>query len=247
MGEQPTPSAAGRPRSRRGQGERLRTEILAAVDRLLVEWGSAEKLTIRAVAREAGVAAPSIYLHFPDKAELVWAALEGKYAELAALMRAADAAAEAGGPAGRLRAQVHAYCRFALVDPGHYRLMYEVRQPAVDAERIRRHPARLVSGSLRQALACCRDAGLTVSLPVEQAAHTLWAGLHGIVSLSHTLSPDLEEERLLLGLADGLLGSLLPGDAAARAALAEHGDPGVLRVIHATVLDPQAPVPAAER
>ncbi|WP_243795078.1 TetR family transcriptional regulator [Saccharopolyspora gloriosae] len=41
-------------------------EVLAAVNRLPAEWGSDEKLTMRAVAKEVGVSAPSIYLHFAE-------------------------------------------------------------------------------------------------------------------------------------------------------------------------------------
>jgi AcrR family transcriptional regulator len=210
----------------------LRRDILEAVNRLLVEWGSAEKLTVRAVAREVGVSAPSIYLHFPDKADLVWTALSDKYAQLAALMRAADAAADETDPQARLRAQVHAYCRFGLHNAGHYRLMYEVCQPAVDASRIGRHPARLVSGSLRQAVARCAEAGCALSLPPEQLATTLWAGLHGTVALSHSIFSDALTERLVLGLADGLLDSLVaPSASAARPATEDMGDTAALRRI----------------
>jgi AcrR family transcriptional regulator len=180
--------SAGRRRSRRGQGDRLRAEVLDAVNRLLDEWGSDEKLTMRAVAKEVGVAAPSIYLHFNDKAELVWAALADKYGQLAATMRAADLAAAAGGPRERLRAQVHAYCRFAVQNRGHYRLMYEVRQPAVEPGRLGLHPARLVSRGLRAALARCAEGGYRLSLPLHQSAQTLWTGLHGIVSMQHSLA-----------------------------------------------------------
>jgi AcrR family transcriptional regulator len=92
-------------------------------------------------------------LHFTDKTELVWAALSDKYEQLAAQMRAADEAAVPDGPRARLLAEVYAYCRFALDNPGHYRLMYEVRQPAVDPARLGLHPARLVSRNFRRALA----------------------------------------------------------------------------------------------
>jgi AcrR family transcriptional regulator len=236
MDEEHSPAAAARPRSRRGDGAQLRAEILAGVNRLLVDWGSAEKLTIRAVAREVGVAAPSIYLHFTDKAELVWAALAGKYAELAGLMSAAGAAA-GGDPRERLRAEVHAYCRFALADPGHYRLMYEVEQPVVATEQLARHPARVVSGRFREAIARCRDAGFPPTMPVEQAAHTLWAGLHGNVTLGHTFADGASTEELILGLADGLLGALVPGDATARAELAADGDIAAMRVLRSMVHD----------
>ncbi|WP_261560400.1 TetR/AcrR family transcriptional regulator, partial [Frankia tisae] len=196
-------------RSLRGQGEQLRREILAAVNRLLVEWGSAEKLTMRAVANEVGVSAPSIYLHFPDKAALVWAALADKYDDLVAGMARADTASD--GPDARepLRAQTHAYCRFALSNPGHYRLMFEVPQPTVEVARISAHPAHGVSASFRAGFRRCQKTGYALSLPVEQAAQTLWAGLHGMVTLHHSLFPDESTENLTLQLADGLLDSLV--------------------------------------
>jgi len=203
---------AGRARSPRGQGEQLRQEILAAVNRLLAEWGGVEKLTMRAVANEVGTTAPSIYLHFTDKTELVWAALSDKYIELAARMADADLTAVSGGPRERLRAQAHAYCRFGFDNPGHYRLMYEVRQPEVDVSRIGRHPARLVSESFRVAITRCREAGYGLVLPVEQTAQTLWTGLHGELSLSHSLFFDASTDALTLTLTDGLLDALVSAE-----------------------------------
>ncbi|MCW2511143.1 MAG: TetR family transcriptional regulator [Mycobacterium sp.] len=193
-----------RRRSRRGHGDELRGEVLSAVNRLLDEWGSDEKLTMRAVAHAVGVTPGSIYLHFADKTELVWAALADKYRQLADQMGAAEIAAADEGPRGRLRAQVHAYCRFAMENPGHYRLMYEVRQPVVERERMGRHPARLVSARLRRALAEAADAGYPLTLPLYQATHTLWTGLHGLVSVQHSLAIDGSPDQLA-GMADGLL------------------------------------------
>ncbi|MBQ0923587.1 TetR/AcrR family transcriptional regulator [Saccharopolyspora endophytica] len=203
-----TADGVGRKRSRRGQGDRLRTEVLDAVNRLLSEWGSDEKLTMRAVAKEVGVAAPSIYLHFSDKAELVWAALTDKYQQLAEVMDRADRDATDGGPRERLRAQVHAYCRFAQENPGHYRLMYEVRQPTVEPDRMGQHPSRLVSRGIRRALARCAEQGYPLALPLHQAAHTLWTGLHGLVSIQHSLAIDAPPP-LVTSLADGLLDVLV--------------------------------------
>ncbi|BBZ32483.1 TetR/AcrR family transcriptional regulator [Mycolicibacterium confluentis] len=199
---------SSRPRSRRGHGDQLRAEILEAVNRLLDEWGSDEKLTMRAVAEEVGVAAPSIYLHFADKSELVWAALADKYAQLADVMRTAAEATD-GGPRDRLLAQVHAYCRFALEHPGHYRLMYQVRQPALDAGKRGHHPSRQVSGRLRRALTECAEAGHHLALPLHQCAHTLWTGLHGIVSIQQTMAPAGGSPDGVYALADGLVDALV--------------------------------------
>ncbi|MEV8546921.1 TetR/AcrR family transcriptional regulator [Streptomyces sp. NPDC051572] len=179
------------------------------MNRLLAEWGGIEKLTVRAVAAEVGVSAPSIYLHFTDKTELLWAALEDKYEDLAARMAADDAEAAERGARERLRARAHAYCRFGLANPGHYRLMFEVRQPEVDAARIAGHPTRRVPDGFRGAFRRCREEGYGLALPVEQAAHTLWAGLHGNLALAHSLFDDASLDTLLPDLADGLLDALV--------------------------------------
>ncbi|MDX3853398.1 TetR/AcrR family transcriptional regulator [Streptomyces sp. AK02-01A] len=210
MATQPASTGAGSGRER-GQGALRRQEIVAAVQRLLAEWGSSDRLTMRAVAKEVGISAPSIYLHFTDKTELVWAALADRYDELVARMAAADEAGHGAGPRSRLRAQAQAYCLFAMSNPGHYRLMFEVRQPTVEPSRISGHPARHVSASLRAGLRRCQESGYALSLPVEQAAQTLWAGLHGMVALHHSLYRDESTETLTLHLADGLVDSLVAG------------------------------------
>lgn len=227
--------AKPRRRNRRGEGEQLRADILAAVNRLLDRWGGDEKLTMRAVAHEVGVAAPSIYLHFSDKAELVWAALADKYRQLAQQMSAAGLTAAAGGPREKLRAQVHAYCRFAVDNPGHYRLMYQVRQPTVDPDRLGNHPARQVSGLLRAGLTASADADYPLALPLHQAAHTLWTGLHGMVSVQHSFAMGGSTEDLL-ELADGLLDLIVGGEPASGPAYPPQT--GVDRVI-AAVVDPE--------
>jgi AcrR family transcriptional regulator len=57
------PAATGpRVRNRRGQGGRLRTDIVTAAAELLDEAGTEQAVTLRAVARRIGIAAPSIYV-----------------------------------------------------------------------------------------------------------------------------------------------------------------------------------------
>ncbi len=65
-----------RSRSRRGQGEQLRDEILAAAERILIETNDQAALSIRAIAAAVGVTPPSIYLHFADRNDLVFAVCE---------------------------------------------------------------------------------------------------------------------------------------------------------------------------
>ena len=58
---------------------------------MLESSGDAESLTLRAVAREAAIAAPSIYRHFSDKDELVNAVVADRFGRLDDVLRAAFA------------------------------------------------------------------------------------------------------------------------------------------------------------
>ena len=51
---------ARRSRARRGEGARLREDILAAAEELLLSSGDAGSLSIRAIANAVGVTPPSI-------------------------------------------------------------------------------------------------------------------------------------------------------------------------------------------
>src|SRR4051794_20726315 len=96
-----------RARSARGEGARLREDILEAADRLLVGLGDEQKVTMRAVAGEVGVSAPSVYLHFESKAALIQAVCEQLFLRLDAALE--EAAAGVHDPEAALRARAQAY------------------------------------------------------------------------------------------------------------------------------------------
>src|SRR5436190_16118530 len=117
----PATAAVRRRRARRGEGELLRAEILAAARDLLAETGSESAVSIRAVADRVGVSPPSIYLHFPDKEALLEAVCAEVFTALDQAME--TAAATTTDPFEALRARGLAYVRFALGNPEHYRLV----------------------------------------------------------------------------------------------------------------------------
>jgi AcrR family transcriptional regulator len=107
---------AARARNRRGEGGRLREEIITAASQMIGETGDDTALTLRGVARRVGIAAPSIYRHFPDAGELKMAVVQRAFADFA---RARDAATPvAADPAAALLARCRAYTAFALANPG---------------------------------------------------------------------------------------------------------------------------------
>jgi AcrR family transcriptional regulator len=114
--------APRRRRAPRGQGERLREEIIDATERLLVETGDQDAVSIRAVADAVGVTPPSIYLHFADKNELIFAVSERHFARFDALLL--EARASSDDPVESLMACGHAYVKFGLENPEHYRILF---------------------------------------------------------------------------------------------------------------------------
>src|SRR3954462_12451882 len=104
--------ATRRARARRGEGERLRDEILAAAERLLIRTGDQEAVSIRAIAEAAGVTPPSIYLHFADKTQLLTAVCSARFAEFDRYLE--EAASGVDDPLDALWARGRAYVRFGL-------------------------------------------------------------------------------------------------------------------------------------
>jgi AcrR family transcriptional regulator len=182
-----TPATARpRRRARRGEGERLREEILVAAKALLAETGDADAVSVRAVAERVGVSTPSIYLHFADKATLLDAVCLDVFTELDTLME--QAATDVEDPFEGLRQRGLAYVRFALQNPEHYRLVM-MRMPGHESysgDEFGRDD--IVAGAtyhhLTDAVRRCVEAGVFApEANPELIATTLWAAAHGAVSL----------------------------------------------------------------
>lgn len=193
-------------RRRRGAGHELRDVVVRVATDLLAELGDVDALTMRAVSAAAGVTAPSVYRHFPDKESLVRVVLAERFDEFTAtLLAAADAAGER--PADRLDAIARAYVRTGLAAPGHYRVLFSAVHagPAglgLDADMP--HPGAASFAALVDAVAACLPG--TDPLPY---ALELWASLHGVVDLRITKpelpwpDPDALVDLALAGLKPG--------------------------------------------
>ncbi|WP_086821734.1 TetR/AcrR family transcriptional regulator [Allokutzneria sp. NRRL B-24872] len=177
-------ASAPRPRNRRGEGARLREEIVAAALTLLDDTGDETSVTLRAVARQIGIAAPSIYRHFPDQPSVMLAVVQHVFAELDARLRAArDAAVDQ--PRTRLVAVCSAYLEFAEHHPGRYRTMFGgLWMPdlstssftADDMTALGEPSLQLLADLLRD----CVKADLSASTDPSADAVALWLGLHGL-------------------------------------------------------------------
>jgi AcrR family transcriptional regulator len=179
----PDTSPARRSRSRRGEGEQLRDEILAAAERILIDTNDQAALSIRAIAAAVGVTPPSIYLHFADRNDLVFAVCERHAEHLEQAMT--EAAAGVADPWERIRGRGRAYLKWGLDNPEHYRILMTSR-PDQTPERLLDERLADTAG-LRPAtedVAAAVAAGrLTASGTPVEITELLWMMIHGMVSL----------------------------------------------------------------
>jgi AcrR family transcriptional regulator len=192
-----------RTRARRGEGDRLREEILEAVSALLDETNDESAVSIRAIAERVGVTPPSIYRHFEDKEAMLGAVCADVFTQLTSSI--AEAAATAPTPLDALEAVGRCYIEFGLAHPEHYRLVFmrpPLRGDDADHSVLRTAPETgtvpeshpLFSGDAlagSQAFNALHDLVETVLADVPQrrrpdafaATTTIWAAVHGITSL----------------------------------------------------------------
>jgi AcrR family transcriptional regulator len=171
-----------RPRSRRGEGDRLREEILDAAERLLIQTADADAVSIRAVADAVGVTPPSIYLHFADKGTLLFEVCQIQFDELDRYIR--EAGTDGDDPVTVLRLQGRAYLRFGLDNPEHYRLLFmgrsELTPPDGDVERFLKLSC---FGRVVETTRACIESGRFETDDPYTVAFAMWTMVHGLTSL----------------------------------------------------------------
>lgn len=194
-----------RKRNPRGEGVRLREEIVDAAVRL-IDAGGPERVTLRGVAREAGISAPSIYDHFADRAEILWAVKLRFLAQLEGHIEAA--VAQHNGSVERLVAGCDAYVSFSDRWPPRYAYLFGY-EPGSDAGAPsgeppgEGNPFELLVGGITD----CVEAGTSSSTDPRADATAVWSALHGYAGLHAAVPgfpwPGREEmlERIVRGLA----------------------------------------------
>ena len=116
----PKPRRAPAPPPRPYHHGSLRASLLDAADALLADRGE-PALTLREVARVAGVSHAAPYHHFPAREDLLAAVAQRAFVQLGDAMHAA---AQAGDAREALLGICEAYVRQARARPAHFRLMF---------------------------------------------------------------------------------------------------------------------------
>lgn len=172
---------APRVRSPRGEGAQLREQLITATSELLEEIGDASHVSVRAIARRAGVSPTALYLHFSDRETLVDAAVDTGFDAFNRALRAAGAPSGSRSPEARLVVMGLAYLDFAERQPALYATIFSARRP-VDDSAPRGDVDR--DQSLDGLVALLREADPALdAFGAREVALTIWAALHGFASL----------------------------------------------------------------
>jgi AcrR family transcriptional regulator len=157
----------------------LRRALVEAARRILESEGPTA-LSLRAVAREAGVSPAAPYHHFKDKAELLDAVADEGWQMLDAAMAKAKAEADRKD---KLNALGIAYVCFARENPALYRVMYDA---ARDKEAL---PEQMQAGE-DSAYCKVRDtmielgADASAAVDLELATTAAWCAAHGLAEMA---------------------------------------------------------------
>ena len=158
----------------------LRRALLDAATRILDRDGQGG-LSLRAVAREAGVSPAAPYHHFKDKSELMLAIAEEGFDQLSDYIRhTTDMAVP---PKERVAAIGLGYVEFAKAHPAVYRVMYDCSRDS-DAMPDKAHDAEDGAYSLlKRAMIDIGVASPDQETELELACIAAWCAAHGLAEM----------------------------------------------------------------
>jgi AcrR family transcriptional regulator len=201
------PLTSGRRRNPRGQGDRLRDDLIQAALGLMAETGDPEDISIRAVAKAAGVTPTAAYRHFEDRDSLIAAACETNFVEFASYL--AEHFAAETDPFERLRGAGRGYLAFATEDPGRYRVLFS--NPVTQSIKKELWPEVVAGdtafGQLVELVQACIDAGApTRTDDATYLSFQVWTWIHGIVDLriTHPMMDFPDAEQMFDGAREAL-------------------------------------------
>jgi AcrR family transcriptional regulator len=176
----PKPGVAKKRRPPAPPREDLRDRLLA-VTLSMIEREDISAISLREVARRAGVTPGAPYHHFPSRSALLGAVAEQGFSTLGEAMNRAAGTAWSATPLDRLAAIGTAYLRFALDHHAHYRVMF---LPELSTERA---PASLQDAALGTFMRLIDTVNaLAPSVSRQQAlmaSVACWSMAHGFVAL----------------------------------------------------------------
>ena len=164
----------------------IRVRIMDAARELFAAEGY-EGVSMRAIAEKIEYSPTVIYQYYRDKEALI---RELCYADFAKLVEELAETQQIADPRERILACGMAYARFGINYPNHYRLMfmmghYPIEHDEAEMAEIKGNPDSDAYALLLSQIQAAAAAGLLRDPQADPqlVAQTVWAGMHGVVSL----------------------------------------------------------------
>jgi AcrR family transcriptional regulator len=158
----------------------LRDRLVRCGAQLLAEEGAAG-VTLRAIARRAGVSHGAPRRYFPTRSALLTAVAATGFDTLEQAMACAGND-RAGDPATGLRRACRAYLDFSLDNRGMFELMFR-HDLLIDEHPSLRHSALPVFATFVGLVRAVQRTGWRVEIPPRVLAGSLWSSVHGLTQL----------------------------------------------------------------
>ena len=169
-----------------------RDKILDAARELFINEGY-EAVSMRKLAEKIEYSPTAIYLHFADKEELFHELCHEDFARLAEVFQSSAMPLD---PVERLRFIGQTYVDFGTRYPNHYKLMFMTTHPPAELNdedcEIKGNPEVDAYAFLKLSVQQAIDAGkFRAGLgDAELVSQTMWAAVHGVISLNIAKSHD---------------------------------------------------------
>ena len=185
-------------------GESLRKQLISLAAEKIADGGP-DAVSLRRLARDAGTSTTAIYTIFGSKDDLVAEVLAAAGASLTA---AQDGVPTTDDPLADFAELGRSYRRWALEQPALYAVMFGrtgLREVIAGAA------LDVAMRPLLEAVRRCMDAGVLRAADPREAALSIWASVHGLVSLEIAGYVDDEGDVLEQHLVATALYWLAPG------------------------------------
>ena len=159
---------------------------------------------MRAIATRVGVSPPAIYLHFADRAALIYETCTEMFSGFAA--RLEPLFTTPGTSVDRLRQVGREYVDWGLENSAVYPVLFngEIEKPA----DIEEDPGLTVlAGLIHLVRSGMANGEIALDRKPEAVAWSLWSGVHGLVMLLIASKPWIENHARDMGMGD-----LVPGN-----------------------------------
>jgi AcrR family transcriptional regulator len=164
----------------KGEKDALRERVLRASVELIDEEGLGA-LSMREVARRAGVSHQAPYHYFPDREAILAAIAEHGFAILTRAL--VEARARSRGATDAVERAAIAYVRFACENAAYFRIMFRPELVQVSNHHDADCSADIAFRHLPEMVMDCVKAGLPKELGGETMIALLWSVAHGVASL----------------------------------------------------------------